>query len=192
MIMNNSRTMKAAALMLAALLPSFGTAFLAQTNPTVHRAGWFPLASSPSSFFEIMVDLPGRDPLKAQVKCEPLLSVPSELIEVRYKIPFGLDVAPSKGLAVCNKDGAGGEKVGDILRFTTQWTMGLPRGDGMITTAASFAGGLSWQCSLLDVQRSKAWELVVEALVSNNPDRTDEVVLLFERTLDGSTPPELQ
>jgi hypothetical protein len=192
MIMTKSTTMKAAALLLAALLPTFGTAFLAQTNPTTHRAGWFPLASSASSDFEIMLDMPGKGNLKAQVKCESLLSVPSELIEVRYQIPFGLDVSPSKGLAVCNKDGAGGEKVGDILRFTSQWTMGLPRGDGLVTTAASFAGGLSWQCSLFDVAKSKAWELVVEALVSNDPGRTDEVVLLFERTLDGSTPPELQ
>jgi hypothetical protein len=198
MIMTKSRTMRAAALLLAALLPTFGTAFLAKTTSTTHRVGWFPLASSSSPkgttppFFELMLDMPGTSNLQAQVKCEPVLSVPSELIEVRYKIPFGLDVAPSKGFAVCNKDGAGGEKVGDILRFTSQWTLGLPRGDGMVTTAASFAGGLSWQCSLLDVSKSKAWELVVEALVSNVPGRTDEVLLLFERTLDGSTPPELQ
>jgi hypothetical protein len=194
MILTKSRTMKAVTLLLAALLPTFGTAFLTKTTSTSHRAGWFPLASTSSSpSFEIMVDMPpSTSVLKAQVKCEPVLSVPSELIEVRYKIPFGLDVAPSKGFAVCKKDGAGGEKVGDILRFTSQWTLGLPRGDGLITTAASFAGGLSWQCSLLDVSKSKAWELVVEALVSNDPGRTDEVVLLFERTLDGSTPPELQ
>jgi hypothetical protein len=191
MILTTSRTMKAAALLLAALLPTFGTAFLAKTSSTSHRAGWLPLAAS--NTFEFMVDMPPTNKnLKAQIRCEPLLSVPSQLIEVRYKIPFGLDVAPSKGFAVCKKDGAGGEKVGDILRYTSQWTLGLPRGDGMVTTVASFAGGLSWQCSLFDVSKSKAWELVVEALVSNDPGRTDEVVLLFERTLDGSTPPELQ
>jgi hypothetical protein len=190
------RTMKSAALLCALLLPTFGTAFLPKT--TTRHAGWAPLASSSSSSadkrppFEIMVDMPpSTETLKAQMKLEPLLSVPSELIEVRYAIPFGLDVAPSKGFAVCQKDGPGGEKVGDILRFTSQWTMGLPRGDGLITTAASFAGGLSWQCSLFDVSKAKAWELVVEALVSNVPDRTDEVVLLFERSLEG-TPPELQ
>jgi hypothetical protein len=191
MILTTSRMMKAAALLLAALLPTFGTAFLAKTTSTSHRAGWLPLAAS--NTFEFMVDMPPTNKnLKAQIRCEPLLSVPSQLIEVRYKIPFGLDVAPSKGFAVCKKDGAGGEKVGDILRYTSQWTLGLPRGDGMVTTVASFAGGLSWQCSLFDVSKSKAWELVVEALVSNDPGRTDEVVLLFERTLDGSTPPELQ
>jgi hypothetical protein len=193
MILMTSRTMKASALLLAALLPTFGTAFLAKTTSTSHRVGWLPLAASQP--FEIMVDMPPTTSipiLRAQIKCEPVLSVPSELIEVRYKIPFGLDVAPSKGFAVCKKDGTGGEKVGDILRYTSQWTLGLPRGDGLVTTAASFAGGLSWQCSLFDVSKSKAWELVVEALVSNDPGRTDEVVLLFERTLDGSTPPELQ
>jgi hypothetical protein len=194
MNLTTSRMMKAVALLLAAaLLPTFGTAFLAKTTSTYHRAGWMPLAASTSTPFEIMVDMPPTTSvLKAQIKCAPVLSVPSELIAVRYKIPFGLDVAPSKGFAVCMKDGAGGEKVGDILRYTSQFTMGLPRGDGLVTTAASFAGGLSWQCSMFDVSKSKAWELVVQALVSNNPDRTDEVVLVFERTLDGSTPPELQ
>jgi hypothetical protein len=51
------------------------------------------------------------------------------------------------------------------------------------TTAASFAGGLSWQCSLFNVVKAKAWGQVVEALTSNVPERTDEVVLIFERTI---------
>ena len=78
---------------------------------------------------------------------------------------------------------AGGEKVGDVLRYTSQWTLGLPRGDGVITTAMSFAGGIGWQVSMFDVARANKWEAVVEALVSNEGSRTDEVVLLFERPL---------
>lgn len=117
------------------------------------------------------------------MKIKPALDVPSELIEVRYGLPFGLDVAPKEGFAVCSKDGAGGEKVGDILRYTSQWTLGLPRGDGVITTAMSFSGGISWQVSMFDVMRAKRWEDVVEALVSNEDNRTNEVVLLFERPL---------
>ena len=55
--------------------------------------------------FEVMVTLPGGKDLSAQMKFKPVLDVPSELVEVRYKLPFGLDVAPKNNLAVCNKDG---------------------------------------------------------------------------------------
>ena len=86
-------------------------------------------------------------------------------------------------MAVCTKDGQGGEKVGDLLRFSSQWTMGLPRGDGILSTAASFSGAIGWQCSLFDVMKASQWDEVVEALTSNTPQRTDEVVLIFERPL---------
>ena len=99
------------------------------------------------------------------MKIVPVLDEPSSIIEVRYKVPFGLNVEPQNGLAVCTKDGPNGEKVGDILRFTTQWTMGLPRGDGIVSTAASFSGAIGWQCSLFDVARAGSWDSVVEALV---------------------------
>lgn len=136
--------------------------------------------------FEIEVALPPTNSgLIAQMKIQPVLSGDSEIVEVRYKLPFGLDVAPKNNLAVCTKDGLGGEKVGDILRYTSQWKMGLPMGDGLVSTAASFAGGLSWQCSMFDVARATKWEAVVEALTSNVPSRTDEVVLIFERPLGG-------
>jgi len=137
-----------------------------------------------SAVFELMVDVPPTNSgLQAQMKIESVLDGPSEMIEVRYKLPFGLDVEPKNRLAVVTKDGPGGERVGDVLRYTSQWTMGLPMGDGIVTTASSFAGGIKWQCTLFDVAKAVAWEQVVEALVSNVPARTDEVVLIFERPL---------
>lgn len=89
-------------------------------------------------------------------------------------------------MAVCTKAGPAGEKPGDVLRYTSQWTLGLPRGDGVITTAMSFSGGISWQCSMFDVMAARRWEDVVTALVSNESSRTDEVVLLFERAIGGN------
>ena len=134
--------------------------------------------------FELEVKMPpSTSDLQAQLKIKSIISGPSKLIEVRYKLPFGLDIQPQKGMAVCTKDGAGGEKVGDVLRFSSQWTMGLPRGNGLISTAASFSGAIGWQCSLFDVMQAGQWEEVVEALTSNTPQRTDEVVLIFERAL---------
>jgi hypothetical protein len=175
-------------LLLLSVFAALGSAFV--TNAPAHRHGWTLAASE--EMFEILIDMPPtRSDAKAKIKCKSKLSVPSELVEVRYKIPFGLDVTPKKGFAVCNKDGPGGERVGDVLRYTSQWTMGLPRGDGLATTAALFAGGVSWQCSMFDVLKAEVWEQVVEALVSNDPGRTDEVVLLFERPLEG-TAPELE
>jgi len=123
--------------------------------------------------------------MSAQMKFPPILDGPSEMVEVRYRVPFGLDVAPQNGMAVCTKAGTGGEQVGDVLRYTSQWTLGLPKGDGVVSTAMSFAGGISWQCSMFDVARATSWEDVVEALTTNQEGRTDQVVLLFERSTEA-------
>lgn len=111
---------------------------------------------------------------------------------VRYKVPFGLSVEPQNNLAVVTAAGPGGEQVGDILRYCSQWTLGLPPGEGLVSTAAAFAGGLRWQCSMFNVVKSQTWAQVVDALTSNTESRTDDVVLIFERPLNGVTPPELQ
>lgn len=59
--------------------------------------------------FEIELSMPpSNSGNRARLKFGSVLSVPSEVVEVRYKLPFGLDVAPLKNLAVCTKDGAGG------------------------------------------------------------------------------------
>ena len=156
-------------------------AFVSNIPQSTHRTSSLHMAED--SAFELMVELPGEKALNAQMRLQPVLDVPSEIVEVRYSIPFGLNVEPKGGLAICTADGPGGEKVGDVLRFTSQWTMGLPRGNGAITTAASFSGAISWQVSMFDVCKAAKWEEVIEALTSNVEQRTNEVVLLFERPL---------
>ena len=64
------------------------------------------------------------------------------------------------GEAVCTKDGDGGERVGDVLRYTTQWEMGLPPAGSIYGTLGSFSGALSWQLGLFDVAKATAWEEV--------------------------------
>ena len=79
---------------------------------------------------------------------------------------------------------ADGEKVGDILRYCTEWKMGLPGGMASpMATISSFSGaGMSYQLGLFDVvKQGKNWNDLVEALVSNTPERTEEVTLVFER-----------
>ena len=118
--------------------------------------------------FELEIDMPPTNSgNRARLKFPSILSVPSEIIQVRYKLPFGLDVAPLKNLAVCTKDGNGGEKAGDVLRYTSQWIMGLPSGEGLAATAAFTGVGPTWQCNMFDVMKAKNWEKVVEALTSN-------------------------
>ena len=155
-----------------ALIPC-AAAFVA--NPTAITRG---AAISRSTVFAgevsnepvtLTIDMPPTGSgLQANLKISPILSVPSEMVEVRYKLPFGLDVAPQKGLAVCTKDGAGGEKVGDVLRYTSRWAIGLPSGDGLVSQAAAFSGGVSWQCTMFNVMNAESWDEVVEALVSND------------------------
>jgi len=110
---------------------------------------------------------PTRSGTVARLKFPSVFQDPSEIIEVRYGLPFGLNVEPLNNLATCTKDGTGGEKVGDVLRYCSQWTMGLPQGDGVVSTVASFSGGISWQCSMFDVMKANDWPRVVEALTSN-------------------------
>jgi hypothetical protein len=59
--------------------------------------------------------------------------------------------------------------VGDVLRYTSQWRIGYAGGDGILSSVASIAGGVSWQCVLFNVMEAESWEQVVEALVSNVP-----------------------
>jgi hypothetical protein len=190
----------AAALLFASA--SVVTAFtnhLAQTcQKTLAKGAFRPapttfLAAAPKSHtFEVTVNLPpSGSERQATMGIDSILSVPTELVVVRYQVPFGLNVEPRKGLAVVTQGGPGGEQPGDVLRYTSQWTLGLPPGEGLGTTAAAFAGGIKWQCSMYNVVKAKSWELVVEALTSNTSSRTDEVVLIFERPLNGVTPPEL-
>ena len=188
------------------LLPLAARSFVVPSQQqSQQRAGTRRGAPSPSSLvlfagdtskratFELTVDIPPEGSgVQAFMGIDPILSVPSELVVVRYKVPFGLSVEPQKNLAVVTQAGPGGEQPGDVLRYCSRWAMGLPQGDGLVTTAASFAGGLSWQCSMFNVVQAKAWEQVVEALTSNTESRTDDVVLIFERAKDGVVPPELQ
>ena len=76
--------------------------------------------------FKLVVNLPPRG--KASLKFKPTFEA-SEAVVVRYGMPFGLNVENKGGRAVCTKDGAGGEKVGDVLRYCTEFTMGLSGGE---------------------------------------------------------------
>ena len=139
------------------------------TTPTTSRLQESE-ASVDDDKFSLTIDMPPTGSgLQAELKLKPILSVPSEIIEVRYEIPFGLDVVPKNNLAVCTKDGTGGEKVGDVLRFTTQWKLGLPSPDSVMASFSSISGGVSWQVSLFNVVEAENWDDVVEALVSNVP-----------------------
>ena len=166
---------------------AFTDAFTGVLPTTFVSSGSMTTKLQMSDFFEVDVRMsPSNSGLQAKMKFKPVLPGPSEIVEVRYNLPFGLDVAPKNNLAVCTKDGPGGEKVGDILRYTSQWTIGLPSGDGVVSTLAAFSGGVGWKCTLFDVTKAKSWEIVVEALTSNVPSRTDEIVMLFERPLQES------
>jgi len=101
----------------------------------------------------------------AEVNLPPLLEN-SEVVVVRYDLPFGLNAGPdaASGQIVVKADGAGGERVGDILRQTTYWRGRDP--------------------GIFDVSKNAGnFDLVVQALKTNDLSVADEIVLVFERPL---------
>ena len=122
------------------------------------------------SDFEFSFEIPKKgiaDVGTAEVRLPPLLEK-SEHLVVRYDLPFGLNAEPdaASGQVVVTKDGKpdGGEKVGDILRQTTYWRGREP--------------------GLFDVSKNADnFDLVVQALVTNDLSVADEIVLVFERPL---------
>jgi len=119
--------------------------------------------------FEFSFEVPKKgisDVGTAEVRLAPILEK-SEVVIVRYDLPFGLSAEPDKamGQVVVTKDGKpDGEKVGDILRQTTYWRGKEP--------------------GLFDVSKNAGnFDLVVQALVTNDLAVADEIVLVFERPL---------
>jgi len=124
-----------------------------------------------SKSFRVSLKLPSKSkdsPLQDEVLIfEPVLKEKSKIIEVRYELPYSLDVEKNEvtGLPTCYMSGWNGEVPDDILRFCSAWTE-----DG--------------ECVMHDCCEG-SWEECVEALMSNAPAKTDEVVLLFERALSS-------
>jgi len=103
----------------------------------------------------------------AQMRFKPLLATASELVVVRYDLPFGLSAEPRGRVVVITKDGPGGEKAGDILRFCTEW-----KGQEPV---------LCDVCKIMERQLQNSFDQVVAALVSNDGTYGDDIVLVLER-----------
>ena len=124
---------------------------------------------------EMSFEIKGRG--KCNMRFKRLLPS-SEGVVVRYDLPFGLNVENQDGVAVCTKDGEGGEKVGDILRFTLQWKGQQP--------------GMFDVCSCMERRLQNSFDEVIAALVSNDGTYAEEIVLIFERPLEGANVNSLQ
>jgi len=182
-------------IMLLLASASIGFGYISPLSASVQwaRGRGHALASVPEThqdgdktLFALDVDL-GESGV-AKMKFKPKVQG-STAVVVKYPIPFGLDAEPVPGedyLCVkVTKDGAGGEKIGDILRFTTSWSMGQIEGSGLLSTVGNFGGAPSWRLSMFDVAKASSFNEVVEALTSNEPRRgTQSVTLVFERPPD--------
>eukprot|EP00316_Scyphosphaera_apsteinii_P024737 CAMPEP_0119326710 /NCGR_PEP_ID=MMETSP1333-20130426/69106_1 /TAXON_ID=418940 /ORGANISM="Scyphosphaera apsteinii, Strain RCC1455" /LENGTH=144 /DNA_ID=CAMNT_0007335093 /DNA_START=150 /DNA_END=584 /DNA_ORIENTATION=- len=105
------------------------------------------------------------------MKFKPLLATESELVVVRYDLPFGLSAEPKGRVAVVTADGKeGGEKVGDILRFTLKWNQNEP--------------SMFDICKCLERRLENSWDQCVQALVTNDGTYADQIVLIFERPIE--------
>ena len=143
---------------------------------------------------------------------KPILTE-SELVMVTYELPFGLAAEPRGRVVAVTKDGEGGEKEGDILRFTLEWQGGEAQ-------PAMFD-----VCSCMERRLDSSFDEVVKALTSNDGMCTlppspppaqlpvtlpchqhashtatlhsacadaNEIVMIFERPLAGSNVNSLQ
>ena len=143
---------------------------------------------------------------------KPILTE-SELVMVTYELPFGLAAEPRGRVVAVTKDGPGGEKEGDILRFTLEWQGGEAQ-------PAMFD-----VCSCMERRLETSFDEVVRALTSNDGMCTllpspppaqlratlpchqhashttvirapcadaNEIVMIFERPLEGSNVNSLQ
>ena len=99
----------------------------------------------------------------------PLLATNSELVVVRYELPFGLSAEPRGRVVAVTADGAQ-ERVGDILRFTLKWNGQEP--------------GMFDVCKCMERQLANSFDQVVAALTSNDGTFADEIVMIFERPLE--------
>jgi hypothetical protein len=109
------------------------------------------------------------------MKFKPLLT-DSELVQVTYSLPFGLSAEPKGRVVSVTADGEGGEKVGDILRFTLEW-------QGQTAPVPSMFD----VCSCMEQRLDTSFDRVVKALTSNDGTYANEIVLIFERPLDGAS-----
>jgi hypothetical protein len=99
----------------------------------------------------------------AQVKLPPVV-LNSEIVVVRYNLPFGLNADPSDDQVDVTQDGLGEKKVGDVLRQMTYWRGTTP--------------------GLFDLSKNADnFESVIAALVTNELSVTDEIGMVFERPL---------
>ena len=158
----------------AFLLPAptgSSTAFTARTSSTSSSSTAVYSTDRPNFDFSFEIPKKGiADVGTAEVTLPPLLES-SDVVVVRYALPFGLSAEPDKGnnssgqvQVVVTKDGEGGEKVGDILRQTTYWRGREP--------------------GIFDVSKNAMnFDLVVQALVTNDLSVADDIVLVFERQL---------
>ena len=129
--------------------------------------------------FDMKFELPKLG--KVRLRFKPLFAQ-SEAVVVTYQLPFELGVENKGGSAVCTKAGPGGEAVGDVLRYSTQWKLDTPNEGSVLGSAASISGNLSWQIGLFDVARATTWQEVVDVLTSNVKERV-------RRAPQGRLPP---
>ena len=102
MMMLRTILLAAIAASAAAFAPANQPAGLCRSASTLRMAS--DDAASDSSKFELMTRLPpSTSILQAQLAFPSVVDGPSEIVEVRYNLPFGLDVAPRKGTCSLHK-----------------------------------------------------------------------------------------
>ena len=132
-----------------------------------------PAACSLRETFTVAVDL--GDGVKLAEELVPLFSE-SDIVTVRYPLPFELAAEAEHGVMRVTRDG-NGLLTGDVLRLCSTFTMRMDAVGGLLPM-----GTKPTKCLFL--ADGQPPQRVVEALTANTDDRTEDVWMAFERPVE--------
>mmetsp|Transcript_15313 Transcript_15313/g.53373 ORF Transcript_15313/g.53373 Transcript_15313/m.53373 type:complete len:199 (-) Transcript_15313:221-817(-) len=134
--------------------------------------------------FVLELDLDAERSLKTSIRRS---MADSSLIVAKYPLPFFIDIEATKTGNIVTKDGSeqknnGAERVGDRLRGFTYYAVSQDSGGGGPASMFASFGGLNVKMTrqLYDATMVP-WDKALEMLMTNEPRRTDEVIMIFER-----------
>eukprot|EP01041_Mallomonas_annulata_P005295 gene5295-10588_t len=148
-------------------------------NSMVHRNRYSSKLQMSEKPRAVLVTIPLGEGLSEYTTSYRAIFPNSEFIVITYAVPFSLNVEPKQGMAIVTKDGKNGEQVGDIMRATTCFSQGFVAA-GAATDIMAFAGNVKWRKGIFETSGAP-WSQILDALLSNTPDKTTDVTIVFER-----------
>ena len=115
-----------------------------------------------------------------QANLAPLLES-SDCVTIELQLPLGLNAEPEDGRVVVKKDGPGGEKAGDVLRFFSAWKDTFGSAQPEMVDVDKMMMRTMANGEKVARSQSEGFDKVVQKLVSNDGRNADSMFMVFER-----------